>query len=86
MNVVTVYSRRSCCLCHDAIRVIENVRASHPCDLRVVDIDRDLDRADPRRSCFATEIPVVELNGVEVFRHRVDAVALGRMLAQGGSP
>jgi predicted thioredoxin/glutaredoxin len=59
------------------------VARSHPLELRVVDIDRDLQKDDPRRKRFAIDIPVVEIDGAVVFQHQVDKEALGRMLLEG---
>jgi glutaredoxin len=85
MKTVTLYTRRNCCLCREARDAIESVARSYPIELREVDIDRDLDRDDPRRSRFAIDAPVVEIDGSVVFRHQVDAQALGRMLLEGTS-
>jgi glutaredoxin len=83
MKTVTLYTRHNCCLCHEARDTIESVARSHPLELRVVDIDRDLHKDDPRRRRFAIDIPVVEIDGAVVFEHQVDAEALGRMLLEG---
>lgn len=83
MKTVTLYTRRNCCLCHEARDAIESVAETHPLELRIVDIDRDLAKDDPRRSRFAIDIPVVEIDGSVVFQHRVDAEALGHLLLEG---
>ena len=83
MKTVTLYTRHNCCLCHDAREAIESVAQSHPLQLQVVDIDRDLQRDDPRRRRFAIDIPVVEIDGAVVFQHRVDKAELRRVLSEG---
>jgi uncharacterized membrane protein len=56
MITVTLYSRKDCHLCDQAIEDLNSLREQIPHELLVVDIDgnRDLDRA------YGSEIPVVE--------------------------
>ena len=82
MKTVTLYSRRNCGLCHAALDVIEQVRKKHEFELRQVDIDRDMDPKDPRRSGFAIGIPVVEIDGRVVFEHVVDESELARLVTE----
>jgi hypothetical protein len=78
MRTVTLYSKPECCLCDDALEVIERVRAEHPFELLKVDID-----ADKRLSELHGErIPVVLVDGEEKFVYRVDEESLMRMVAQ----
>jgi glutaredoxin len=83
MKTVTLYTRRSCCLCHEARAALDGLAAAHSFTLRVVDIDTDLPCNDPRRSHLAINIPVVELDGAVVCQHRVDVGVLGRLLSEG---
>jgi len=69
MNRVTLYTRRDCHLCDEAKTAI---RASGvEVDLREVDVDTDPDLV----SRYGTDVPVIVVDGVEAFRHRVDAKA-----------
>jgi glutaredoxin len=78
MRTVTLYSKPECCLCDDALEVIERVRAEHPFELLKIDID-----ADKRLSELHGErIPVVLVDGEEKFVYRVDEESLMRMVAQ----
>jgi glutaredoxin len=78
MRTVTLYSKPECCLCDDALEVIERVRAEHPFELLKVDID-----ADKRLSELHGErIPVVLVDGEEKFVYRVEEESLMRMVAQ----
>jgi len=86
MKTLTLYTRRSCCLCHDALEIIRQVTLSHPVELRIVDLDRDLPRDDPRRARFAIDIPVLEIDGSIAFRHLVDAEALRSLLGAEDTP
>jgi len=85
MKTVTLYTRRNCCLCHQARDVIDGVAETLPMNLRIVDIDHDLPCNDPRRSRFAIDIPVVEVEGVVAFQHVVDPAALTRLLLDEGA-
>lgn len=80
MPVVTVYSRPGCHLCEVAleeIRQIEGLRF----DLEVVDIDGDEELL--RR--YLERIPVVELDGQELYEFHVDAGDLTRHLGAAGA-
>ena len=77
MSVVTLYGRPGCHLCDDARVALERVRARHPFTLREVDIDAD----DELFRRYLERIPVVSLNGEELFDYHVDEQALGRRLA-----
>lgn len=70
MNVrVTVYSRPDCHLCDEAKAAI----AASGVDVTLHEVNIDDDPALRRR--YTNDIPVVEVDGVEAFRHRVDAKA-----------
>jgi len=83
MMTLTLFTRRNCCLCHEAHDVLDAIARSHPFELQVVDIDRDLPTGDPRKSRYAINVPVVELGGEVIFQHRIDVDALERMLSEG---
>jgi glutaredoxin len=78
----TLYGKPGCHLCDDARAVIERVRADHPFDLREVDVtlDPELNRA------YGERIPVLELDGEELFEFFVDEAELRRRVDRvGGS-
>jgi len=67
-SVVTVYSRPGCHLCEEAKAAIESAGCDGEFTLEEVNIDDDpvlLDR-------YQYDIPVVSINGVKAFKHRVD--------------
>ncbi len=69
---VVLYSGGGCHLCGDVFDVIEEVRREVHFDLEIRDIADD-------PSWFAAyryDIPVVTIDGVEAFRHRVTAADL----------
>jgi glutaredoxin len=80
MKVVTVYTRRGCTLCRQAMDVVDGVRARKRFELRVVDVDRDLRHDDPRRSGYVVAAPVVEVDGAVAFEGAVGAEELERWL------
>jgi glutaredoxin len=77
VSVVTLYGRPDCHLCDDARVALERVRARHPFTLREVDIEAD----DELFRRYLERIPVVSVDGEELFDYYVDEQALGRRLA-----
>jgi glutaredoxin len=65
---VTLYGKPGCHLCDDARVVVERVRAEHPFELREVDVS--LDPVLFRE--YGERIPVLELDGEELFVFHVD--------------
>jgi glutaredoxin len=76
--IVTLYGKPGCHLCEHARAEVERIRAEHPFDLEQVDIT--LDAALNRR--YGERIPVVALDGEELFELRVDGDALQEALAR----
>ena len=78
MPKVTLYGKPGCHLCEEARTVVERVRAEHPFDLREVDVtlDPELNRA------YGERIPVLELDGQELFEFFVDEADLSRRIAR----
>jgi 4a-hydroxytetrahydrobiopterin dehydratase len=75
--VVTLYTRRNCHLCDEAKA---NIAASGiPVTLREVDIDDD----PALRRRYTNDVPVIEIGGVEAFRHRVDPEAFREFVRSG---
>jgi hypothetical protein len=72
VSIVTLYGKPGCHLCEHARVEIERVRAERPFGLEEVDIT--LDAALNRR--YGERIPVVALDGEELFELLVDANAL----------
>ncbi len=78
MRTVTLYSKPECCLCDDALEVIERVRAEHPFELVKIDIETDKRLSE----LHGERIPVLLVDGEEKFVYRVDEESLMRMVAQ----
>ena len=73
---LTLYGKPGCHLCDDARAVLAEVRAERGFELREVDVS--LDPALHRR--FGERIPVVELDGEELFEYHVDPRVLRERL------
>ena len=74
---VTLYGRPGCHLCDVARGVLDRVRADAPFELLEIDIERD----DELFKRYLERIPVVCLDGEELFEFHVDEAALRRRLS-----
>ncbi|HKX00800.1 MAG TPA: glutaredoxin family protein [Bryobacteraceae bacterium] len=74
---VTLYTRRGCCLCDEAKRVIEAARRRANFDLEESDIDADANL----RALYNEEVPVIAINGRKAFKYRVNLDELLKKLA-----
>jgi glutaredoxin len=77
VSEVTLYGKPGCHLCEEARAVVERVRAEHPFDL--VEVDVTLDPVLHRR--YGERIPVVALDGEELFEFFVDEALLAERVA-----
>jgi glutaredoxin len=76
---VTVHLRPGCHLCEDAVAVLEDLRAELGPDvfaLRTVDIEQD----DAALKAYVERIPVIALDGEELYDFFVDRDDLRRRL------
>jgi glutaredoxin len=76
MPVVTLYGKPGCHLCEDARAAVERVRSERPFELEEVDIT--LDPVLHRR--YGERIPVLALEGEELFDYAVDEAVLRERL------
>ena len=60
---ITLYTRRDCPLCDEAKKVI------HAAGLTAAEVDIDRDPELQRK--FTNDVPVIYIDGLEAFRHRV---------------
>jgi glutaredoxin len=75
MHQVILYTRQGCHLCDDAHALL----VRHGLRPQLVDID-----ADPAlRARYTDCVPVVEIDGQERFRGRINEVLLRRLLGAG---
>ena len=68
MALVTLYGKPGCHLCDDAREAVERVRAQRPFELHEVDVS--LDPSLHRE--YGERIPVLALDGVELFEFHVE--------------
>jgi glutaredoxin len=73
---VTLYTRTGCCLCDTAKAVIAKAGARADFDYEERDIDQDQDL----RRLYNEEVPVIAIDGIDVFRYAVDLEELIRRL------
>jgi glutaredoxin len=78
VTAVTLYGRPGCHLCDDALAALERVRARVPFALRTVNIEDD----DALLRAYLERVPVVSLDGEEVYDYFVDEADLEARLAR----
>ena len=80
MKTVTLYTRPGCHLCDDARAALLRVRTAAPFDLVEIDIEGD----DALHRAYLERIPVVAVDGEELFEYFVDEAALAARLRRDG--
>lgn len=78
MKKVTFYTRDNCGLCDDALEVVHRVQKAVPFELIVVDLDREA--SEEKKKAYDWDIPVIEIDGRKMAKHRVDEARLLRWL------
>ena len=73
---VTLYSRVGCHLCDEARAVLQAERDRTPFEL----VEVDIETSDELVAEYGIRIPVVTLDGVEVFEYRVDPGELASLV------
>jgi len=76
---VTLYSKPDCPLCDEARGALDRVRDRLPFELLEIDITTDADL----EVAYRERIPVIALDGEELFDFHVDEQLLERRLARG---
>lgn len=74
--VVTICGKSGCCLCDEAMKVLDEVRRRTPFEIEQVDISGDPELMER----YGLDIPLILIDGREVFRHRIDAERLSSLL------
>jgi glutaredoxin len=72
VTMVTLYSRPGCHLCEEAKAALRRVQANAPFELHEIDIEAD----DALHARYLERIPVIALDGEELFDYFVDEQAL----------
>jgi len=70
MRRLTFFTKEDCTLCRAAWFVVERVRNDFPFETEIVDITSS--GQEKWFKLYKDHIPVVHLDGVEIFRHRVN--------------
>jgi hypothetical protein len=78
VKTVVIYGRPGCHLCDDAVAIIERVRARLPFTLEQRNIEAD----DGLFKRYLERIPVVQIDGEEVFELFVDEQQFERRLSR----
>ena len=73
---VTIYTRPGCHLCDEAKAVIRAAGCDDEFSLEEINIDEDSALSER----YGHDIPVIFINGVKGFKHRVDPVEFKRKL------
>jgi glutaredoxin len=81
---ITLFTRVQCSLCDKAKAALDAVRARHPFDLVVVDLD--VEATPEKHAAYDQEVPVVELDGRKIMKFRVDEARLARLLVAAAGP
>ena len=76
MRQVVFYTRERCCLCDEALLVVERVRSTLPFQLGIVDVDSQPSLV----ALYGDKVPVVTVDGRLHAKFRVDAEAFSRRL------
>lgn len=77
MRAIVLYGRAGCHLCDEAREVLERIRAELPFTL----VERDIEADDALLKAYLERIPVIALDGEELFEYFVDEAELRRRLA-----
>ena len=81
MATITLYGKPGCHLCEEARAVVEQARIDWPFELVEVDVS-----LDPRlHDRYGERIPVLELDGHELFEYVVDPDLLRKRLGRVGA-
>ena len=72
MLTITLFTKPNCHLCDEALEEIELAREEIRFKLVLVNILNDPETYER----YKHDIPVVHLNGVEIFRHRLSSLKL----------
>jgi glutaredoxin len=81
VTTVVLYTRVGCHLCEEAERTLRREQAATPFELELVDVDRD-----PRLvRRYGVRVPVVAVDGEELFEYEVPVDLLRARLGRPGA-
>jgi len=76
MITIEVMTKKDCCLCDDAKKIIEQVIVEFSAELKMTDIKSDSELFER----YKEKIPVVLINGIESFVYKVHPITLRKKL------
>lgn len=82
MRTVALYGKPDCHLCDDARAALQRVRRDVPFHL----VEHDITADDDLHRRYLERIPVIALDGEELFDHFVDEATLAERLQAPGNP
>ncbi len=65
--LIEIYSKENCQLCDEVKKIIKNVNEKIEFEIKEIDITKD----DELFEKYKYDIPVVHINGVIAFKHRI---------------
>lgn len=74
---VTIYGKKECCLCDQAMELLEKVNALVPFELEKIDISNNPELLAE----FGPKIPVILVDGVQAFKFRINENRLRALLS-----
>jgi Glutaredoxin-like domain (DUF836) len=80
MSTIVLFARDGCCLCDETRDMLLRLRARYEFSFE----ERDIEQDDSLLCAYLERIPVVTIDGVEVFELFVDEAELERRLAGSG--
>ncbi|OIO66633.1 MAG: thioredoxin family protein [Zetaproteobacteria bacterium CG_4_9_14_3_um_filter_49_83] len=66
--VLTLMSRKACCLCDEAVREVDELVEQGLCSLEIVDVDQDIRLA----ALYGMDVPVLLNDAAVIMKHRID--------------
>jgi len=75
-HIVILYGKKECCLCDEAMEVLQKVKVSLPFDLQKIDISTSPELLEK----FGLTIPVIFVDGMQAFKYRVNERKLRSLL------
>ncbi len=73
---IEILTKKDCCLCDDAKEIVERVLSDYPANLTLTDIESDPALFDS----YKERIPVVRINGEEIFVYKAHETTLRKKL------
>jgi glutaredoxin len=72
MLCVEIFTKKNCCLCEEAKKVLYGVKRIIPFELKEVDIEKDKDLLKR----YGNEVPVIFINGRKTFKYKINEKVL----------